>query len=102
MKLVSLSVQNYRSIIKSSKLPIKNSTILIGPNNEGKSNILKALVTVLTFVSRSPRISFRRTGKTVKRVIIQSHGFRRAGDYDWDRDFPISLQSKHPEGISLF
>lgn len=47
MELVSFSVTNYRSITTAYKLPVKQATILIGPNNEGKSNILRALVTAL-------------------------------------------------------
>ncbi|MBK8686880.1 MAG: AAA family ATPase [Betaproteobacteria bacterium] len=45
MELVSFSVSNYRSITSAYKLPIRSPTVLIGPNNEGKSNILRALVT---------------------------------------------------------
>jgi putative ATP-dependent endonuclease of OLD family len=101
---VSFSVQNYRSITKAHKLPIKDSTLLVGPNNEGKSNILKALVTVLHLVSqlgessvfkgrvhrpRRPRARFR-------------YGYSISHDYDWERDFPISLQTKKPDGESTF
>lgn len=50
MQLVAFSVTNYRSITKASKLPFRQKTVLIGPNNEGKSNILRALVTALEFL----------------------------------------------------
>ncbi|GEM_PF-2918221 len=52
MDIVSFSVTNYRSLTKAYKLPIRRSTVLIGPNNEGKSNILRALVTILEMLSR--------------------------------------------------
>ena len=38
MQLVAFSVTNYRSITRAYKLPLRRSTALIGPNNEGKSN----------------------------------------------------------------
>lgn len=51
MLITSFSVKNFRSIIKTSALPIYNLSILIGPNNEGKSNILQALVLTLRNLS---------------------------------------------------
>ena len=44
MKLVEFSVERYRSIIQKSTIKIKDRTVIIGPNNEGKSNVLRALV----------------------------------------------------------
>ena len=94
MELVSFSVTNYRSITKAYKLPIRRSTVLIGPNNEGKSNILRALVTTLEMLSRIG--GFR----------IQKGRFRSSERftefYDWETDFPISLQTKVPNGESVF
>jgi len=90
MELVSFSITNYRSITKAYKLPIRRSTVLIGPNNEGKSNILRALVTTLEMLSRIG--GFR----------IQRGRFRTADRlrefYEWQRDFPVSLQKKSPDG----
>jgi AAA15 family ATPase/GTPase len=43
VRLVNFSVSNFRSITAAHKVPISNTTILIGRNNEGKSNVLKAL-----------------------------------------------------------
>src|SRR5262245_27059741 len=94
MKLVSFSVNNYRSITKAYRLPIRQSTVLLGPNNEGKSNILKALVTALEILSDLKLYKVRR-GR------IQSLR-RDLGGYSWERDYPISLQSKHPTGESIF
>ena len=98
MNLVSFSVQNYRSITKTHKLKIKDSTILIGPNNEGKSNILKALVVVLSLISRlgASGIPGGRMSRLPSRRRYHSHD-----EYDWDRDFPISLQEESPDGKSI-
>lgn len=94
MKLFSFSVNNYRSITKAYRLPIRQSTVLIGPNNEGKSNILKALVTALEVLSDLRLYKIRRGRIQAQR--------RDLGGYSWNRDFPISLQSKHPNGESVF
>lgn len=94
MELVAFSVTNYRSITTAYRLPTGRSTILIGPNNEGKSNILRALVTALEFLSR------------IGGVRIQKGRFRSSagigGVYTWASDFPISLQEKQPDGESVF
>ena len=94
MELVSFSVTKYRSITKANKLPIRRSTVLIGPNNEGKSNILRALVITLEMLSRIG--GFR----------IQKGRFRSSERftefYEWQRDFPVSLQLKSPDGESVF
>lgn len=99
MKLVSFSVQNYRSITTTHKLKIKDSTILIGPNNEGKSNLLKALVVVLGLISELG------VAELYRGRIQRPPRFRKNYsdyDYEWDRDFPISLQGKFPNGMSSF
>jgi putative ATP-dependent endonuclease of the OLD family len=94
MELVSFSVTNYRSITKAYRLPIRQSTILIGPNNEGKSNILRALVTSLEFLSRLG-------GVRIQRGRLRSSE-RYSEFYDWHKDFPMSLQSKFSTGESIF
>jgi putative ATP-dependent endonuclease of OLD family len=96
MDLVSFSVSNYRSITKANKLPIGNLTVLVGPNNEGKSNILRALVVTLNML-RHIGSGFPKLGRWRPR--LQK---RREGYYDWEQDFPISLQEKEPDGKSVF
>lgn len=43
MRLVEVTVRNYRSIGTQTKFSVENLTTLIGPNNEGKTNLLRAL-----------------------------------------------------------
>lgn len=99
MKLASFSVLNYRSIVRTEKLLFSNSTILIGPNNEGKSNILHALVTALTILKRvgdpSRSITIR-----MSKGEISSFLFRRL--YNWEDDFPMLKQEKQANGCSVF
>lgn len=94
MQLVSFSITNFRSITTAYRLPIRQSTILVGPNNEGKSNILKGLVIALGFLGALDRFRLHRGRlRTANRDL--------AG-YNWAKDFPISLQGKHPDWESLF
>ena len=52
MKLKSFTVQKYRSIIAAKRIPVGRKTVLVGPNNEGKSNILRALITAMNLLTR--------------------------------------------------
>ena len=95
MQLVQYTVQNYRSITKAYKLPIDRSTILVGPNNEGKSNILKALVTAMRVLTRDGRYQ----GGAGRSAFVPGN-FQR-DIFDWERDFPIEQQQRTPNGESI-
>lgn len=94
MKLISFSVINFRSITKAYRLPISDSTILIGKNNEGKSNILNAIAIAMSIIqknslqARNKRRVSRSLISTIRRQDIYSD------QYNWDRDIPISLKNK--------
>jgi putative ATP-dependent endonuclease of OLD family len=92
MRLDYFSVQKYRSIIKAEKLALGDLTVLVGANNEGKSNILQALVVGMGELS-SPRPG-------VGRRAAYGRSSRMAGTYSWVRDFPRSLQAAEPTGKS--
>lgn len=99
MKLVAITVKNFRSITKAYKLQLGSMTVLIGRNNEGKSNFLRALVAGLTVLRRNHRIVRMSAG--VRTVLYgNSYQYQRNGVYNWESDFPIDLQSAHPEGTS--
>jgi predicted ATP-dependent endonuclease of OLD family len=71
-------VANYRSITTAYKIDLKNVTVLVGKNNEGKSNLIKALdlaMEILHYVS------------VTKRRMVPNRS------YSWTEDFPISLQN---------
>lgn len=78
MKLSFFSVENFRSITKAYKIDLENLTVLLGKNNEGKTNILKALIFGMTILER------------IGRGAIGTSTLRR--EYDWSEDFPIKLQ----------
>ena len=90
MKLNSFSVENYRSITTARKVPLEQLTVLVGANNEGKSNILRALSLAMRTLARV-RTSLRRTasGSVVRPTGTISP---RVVDFNWERDFPVSKQ----------
>lgn len=91
MKLISFSVTNFRSITKAHKVPIGQSTVLVGRNNEGKSNLLRALA-----ISMNSLI--QHAAEDVRGYISRNE----RPDYNWSRDFPISLQGRVRSTESIF
>jgi putative ATP-dependent endonuclease of OLD family len=87
MKLISFTIQNYRSITNAYKVPLSNPSVLIGPNNEGKSNIVRAIDTSTRIIKRSTTTPGRVNLKDI---------------YDWEKDFPVHLQKSSPQGESNF
>jgi len=98
MKITKFEVTNYRSIAKKSTLPLGDLTVLIGPNNAGKSNLLRALVTAARILAGGHFYVFSRRGglRSVR------YRYREADNYEWQRDYPVALQSEKPEGTSDF
>jgi putative ATP-dependent endonuclease of the OLD family len=89
MKLHAISVSRYRSISSAKRIRLGRSTVLIGPNNEGKSNILRGLVIAMMILTRD------------RHRFVLGRRFRTAygpGGYDWEKDYPINLQKKNPNG----
>lgn len=100
MKLKKFSVERFRSIVNKSEFPIQDNTVIIGPNNEGKSNILLALVFSLRFLES---ISIRKQPGYIKNrniVYDNTTNYRKQENgYDWERDFPVNMQEKsHTKG----
>lgn len=90
MRLASFSVVNYRSITTAHKIQTDNMTVLVGKNNEGKSNILRALILamdIMKIYADNPR------------TLNFSPRYLRSR-YNWEQDFPISLQDRKPNGFS--
>lgn len=92
MELKSVTIQHFRSITSARKISLGRTTVLVGPNNEGKSNILRALVAAMELLAFERRRHYMRNRSTPlpppKRI------------YDWETDYPIQRQSKHPDGRS--
>jgi putative ATP-dependent endonuclease of OLD family len=82
--LQAFSVENYRSIRRAQKLQLSDLTVLVGPNNEGKSNIMRAMVMGMRIL-RLESLGVRR------RVAVGN--YRSHLNYAYDRDCPVDLQA---------
>ena len=89
MKIKSFSVSNYRSITRAHKIEMHDLTILVGKNNEGKSNIIKALSLSMKILNSYAMFSKRHhiTSSILSRY-LDDYG------YKWVRDFPVGSQQK--------
>lgn len=88
MRIESVTIKNYRSIVAAKRVRFGELTVFVGANNEGKSNILRALALGLQAVTS--RSGYR--GSRSKRMALT------APRYDWERDFPISARSRSAKG----
>ncbi|MBA1446345.1 MAG: AAA family ATPase [Chromatiales bacterium] len=96
MKLVNFSVTNFRSITTAHKIPISETTVLIGLNNEGKSNLLKALSIAMEAIQEHSL-------NEMHRRIRRRPSYRRSENtFFWDRDFPIALQDRKGQKVTVW
>jgi len=79
MRLTFFTVSNYRSITNAYKLELKDATVVLGKNNEGKSNLINALKLAMEIIHY--------VGYFQRKVIPPR-------SYNWSNDFPLQLQSK--------
>lgn len=79
MQLSYISITNYRSITEAYKLDLSDLTVLLGKNNEGKTNIIRAINLGMNIIKNMDIL--------YKRKILHK------SVYDWHEDFPISLQN---------
>jgi putative ATP-dependent endonuclease of OLD family len=92
MKLVSVTIKNFRSITSAYKIPLSDFSVLVGPNNQGKSNVLAAVVLALGLLEGGSYSSRR-----------QSLRYRYSDSldaYSWERDYPVGLKESQPNGKS--
>lgn len=88
MELVNFSVTNFRSITKAHKVPVSDATVLIGRNNEGKSNLLRALDVAMISLHRHA------LNHSVSKSGVRVLSRRDEKTFYWERDFPINLQGR--------
>lgn len=79
MQLTYISIQYYRSITDAYKLDLSDLTVLLGKNNMGKTNIIRAINLGMEILKNMSVLHRRK--KVTKQL------------YDWHEDFPISLQN---------
>ncbi|UWE15092.1 ATP-dependent nuclease [Herbaspirillum huttiense] len=89
MRLAAFSVTNFRSLTNQHQIRLAESTVLLGRNNEGKSNVLHALNIAMNALKVHARD-------------ISPHAIPLGQRYYWERDFPLSLQSRARGTDSIF
>jgi len=89
MRLAAFSVTNFRSLTNFHQIKLGESTVLLGRNNEGKSNVLHALNIAMNALK-------------VHAEELVPYAVPRDQRYLWERDFPLSLQSRARGTDSIF
>lgn len=95
MKFQKFEVENYRSLLEKCEIRISQLTTIIGPNNEGKSNILRAIVSAVKVLeSIAEEVASLRKEDDALSVRL----WRTERVYDWSRDYPLSRQKDKRKG----
>lgn len=84
MKLRTFYVKSYRSIIEATLDNLQQYSVIVGPNNSGKSNLLRAI-----YISLS--IALEGDFQRARRNRQYSYAYR-GENYYWKRDIPVSLK----------
>jgi putative ATP-dependent endonuclease of OLD family len=84
VQLINFSATNYRSITAAHRIAFSSVTVLIGKNNEGKSNLLRALEAAMLLLQRH---ALTESGRLRSYLVDTT-------PYVWKRDFPIQLQGR--------
>lgn len=82
MRLLSFSIENFRSITAAKKIELSQISTFIGKNNEWKSNILNAL-----------NIAMKILKNKISRSKYLSRLYSDRAMYDWERDFPVDIKN---------
>jgi putative ATP-dependent endonuclease of OLD family len=99
VQLTSFSVSNFRSITTAKKVPLSNYSVLVGANNEGKSNILHALAIAMEALENFKH--YLRRDSAGRLIRVSPSFLSRRTSYNWTQDFPISKQkTSKPDSCS--
>lgn len=96
MRLIKFSVERYRSITQKSTLEIGDKTVIIGPNNEGKSNVLRALIVALRVLEAFSTPPYLTTDPISIYYVFHYLKRRRDISFEWEKDYPHSLLYSNP------
>lgn len=107
MRLIEFSISNYRSIRRQTKLTPGNFTTLIGPNNEGKTNTLRALTIAFAVIHKWQTLGIKSneiSGPQASSFLTNLRTDSATGlvyDYVYDRDYPKIGRSTRATTIEL-
>lgn len=95
MRVRQFRLERYRSILKSEAMDLRTMTVLVGPNNEGKSNILRGLVVGLRAISDiGAGTPYPNRGRGRR----DEHDFET---YAWDTDLPDTVRQTKPNSATV-
>ncbi|MCA1322888.1 ATP-dependent nuclease [Herbaspirillum sp. alder98] len=94
MRLDNFTVDNFRSIT-SAKIPTADFTVLIGQNNEGKSNLMSALVAAMGLIKSHASGASSKDSDFQDVAEVDVSDTEPGSHYSWRRDFPLHLQKKY-------
>ena len=84
MRLRTFYVKSYRSIVEATLDDIHNFCAIVGPNNAGKSNLLRAIFVALSVALDG---DFQRARRN------RQYSYAYKGEnYNWSRDIPAGLK----------
>jgi putative ATP-dependent endonuclease of OLD family len=95
VRLISFSVYNYRSIEKAEDLAMGDLCVLVGPNNEGKSNLLHGLALALDYLSTGGDLGWMKKSMLGKMAYGRRSSLSEEA-YVWERDYPQRKQAFSP------
>lgn len=84
MRLRTFYVKSYRSIVEATLEDLQKYCAIVGPNNSGKSNLLRAIYIALSIALEG---DFRRTRRS------RQFAYAYSGEgYRWETDIPVTLK----------
>ncbi len=91
MRLKSISITNYRSITTAKSIILTDYSVILGKNNEGKTNVLNAIRLAMTTLRMS--VYWKHTIDERNNAFSE---FRQGREnlYNFQRDYPVSLQNE--------
>ncbi len=101
MRLANVQINNYRSIQRTESVDLDEYTVFVGPNNEGKSNLLRATVLGIELTKSYAKLSVRQAeARRSLPLRVPKSVLAGRGDtaHNWERDFPVALQESKPNG----
>ncbi|MBQ7445585.1 MAG: AAA family ATPase [Clostridia bacterium] len=84
MELKSVSIYNFRSISSAESIFLSNYTILVGKNNEGKTNVLSAIGMAIETID-NPLAKYD--------INFFQRSYQRDFEYNLERDYPVKLNT---------
>lgn len=105
--LKRVSIQNFKSL-KDVTLDLQKVNLLIGPNNSGKSNFLKALVTISESGSTnnqpvvSEEFHFKKDSSQHVQIVLATHDYRHANTLYYQYTFLKWHSIRRKESYKLY